>query len=653
MKQKLLAAALALAMLFALLPAAAWAEEGQPTGQTPAAAGQQAEQTPAAPVEPEPQALPSAPEESKAETGLPTPQDVKDEAAAPQNGGSGLSEEPILKFEGNVLYTKGAPVTITAHQGGGIDVTYLRTADQPETITYAGSDAVIFGGGKDDEHFDRASITLNSGTVSTLYGGGHGQDSSADVNEAAITVNGGTVTNCVYGGGLNRSVVKSASILVNDGTIAQYALGGGAMDNKFGSQQNQKPDFVSALAGTAVNRTLKTSVVVNGGSVTYPMGGGQNYSYVGEAGVELNGGSCSELVAGGSNGYTAKSTVTVNGGSVTGYLHTINRGAVGEAVLNLNGGAIAKLYYGWNDGDQNSSATNLEAGGGLRSSLTVSYKGATVTGPIDKTAGIHPNAKVTEVKTNTAAPDAVSPDAPDAHKQAAVDEAIKTAVGGSEPPKSGSTVITTTLNSNAVANALLSNPVMSAPEEGFAELVKGMAGVGVQDVTLVLSKNISAVNTDEQGALTSLVFDVAPVQVSGGSASRLESLPAPLTFKLPLPNGWATAYAAVRHTHGAVVTTSEHTVKAGEGGSKYIELSTSTFSPFEVSPLAALTPAPKPEGGSQGSGSSGNSGASAAAVVRVLDSTPKTGSSFALPALLFAACGLAGLGAVSLRRKKQ
>ena len=37
MKQKLLAAALALAMLFALLPAAAWAEEGQPTGQTPAA----------------------------------------------------------------------------------------------------------------------------------------------------------------------------------------------------------------------------------------------------------------------------------------------------------------------------------------------------------------------------------------------------------------------------------------------------------------------------------------------------------------------------------------------------------------------------------------------------------------------------------------
>ena len=102
MKQKLLAAALALAMLFALLPAAAWAEEGQPTGQTPAAAGQQAEQTPAAPVEPELQAPPAAPEENKAETGLPTPQDGKDEAAAPQNGGSGLPEEPILKFEGNV-----------------------------------------------------------------------------------------------------------------------------------------------------------------------------------------------------------------------------------------------------------------------------------------------------------------------------------------------------------------------------------------------------------------------------------------------------------------------------------------------------------------------------------------------------------------------
>ncbi len=646
MKQKILAAALALAMLFALLPAAAWAEDLPAAGAAPTT--QQQEQS--APSEAPAEELPAQPQPQQD----PQQDPSQNEPSPPQNAPSNEPADPLLKFTGNVLYTRGAPVTITAN-GDGIDVTYMRTADQSETITYAGSDAVIFGGGKDEEHFDRASITLNSGTVSTIYGGGHGEDFSADVNEATITVNGGNVSNCVYGGGLNRSVVQSASITVNDGTIALYALGGGAMENKFGTGQAQKPDFAAALAGVAVNRTLKASVVVNGGTVSYPMGGGQNYSYVGEASVELNGGTCAELVAGGSNGYTAKSTVTVSGGNVTGYLHTVNRGAVGEAVLNLNGGSIAALYYGWKESDQKDQGpTSLENGGGVRTALTVSYKGASVTGSIDKISGIYKDAKVTELKTNTATPEAVAPDASDAEKQAKVDDAVKKAVtDASAPAKSGSTIITTTLSNNDTATALLKNPAMTDPEAGFAELVKGMQDVGDADTTLVLSKNISVVNTDGDGKLTSLVFDVAPIQVSDGSAVRLGNLTAPLTFKLPLPADWATPYASVRHTHGGTVTASEATVRTTEDGAKYIELVTNTFSPFEVAPLAALTPAPTPvpQPGNTSGGSGG--GSAKTAVVSLLDSTPKTGPGAVLPALLLAACGLAGLGVLSLRRKEQ
>ncbi|WP_418666421.1 LPXTG cell wall anchor domain-containing protein [Allofournierella sp.] len=645
MKQKILAAALALAMLFALLPAAAWAEE-LPAAVEPTPQAQQEQAEPDRVLEEpaqEPPVLPAQPEQE--------PSEKAQQDSALQGEPPAESVASLLNFQGNVLYTRGTAVTITAN-GNGIDVTYMRAPDQPETITYSGQDAVIFGGGTDEENYHQASITLNSGTVSTLYGGGHGEDESADVNEVSIVVNGGKVTNCVYGGGLNRSVVHSASIVVNNGTIAEYALGGGAMDNTFGSQKDQKPSFITALDGTAVNRTLKASVVVNGGTVNYPMGGGQNYSYVGDTRVELNGGSCIELVAGGSNGYTAESTVTVSGGSVTGCLHTVNRGAVGEAVLNLNGGTVYDLYYGWNPADQSSEGpTTLSKGGGVRTALTVYYKGATVNGSIDKTNGIQASAKVVEVKTNTAAPEAVAPEAPDADKQAKVDAAIKNAVtgGGAESPKTGSTVVTTTLDNDQTAKDLLKNPAMTAPEEGFAEIVKNME-VGDADTTLVLSKNISAVNTDDSGKITSLVFDVAPIQVSSDTAVRLASLPSALTFRLPLPADWATDYATVRHTHDAVVTTSEHTVKAGEGSSKYIELSTSTFSPFEVSPLAALTPAPKPD---QGSGSGGEATPSKAVVVSLLDSTPKTGASFALAALLLAACALAGLGALSLRRKKQ
>lgn len=672
MKHKIAAAALAMAMLFALLPAAAWAESGLPATADPAAVSEPAEEQPAVPqpaeeqeppteqkpIEGPPETVqgeePQLPAKTTTEGSLPTLPAPGDTAADP-GGATPAQQEPLLKFEENLLYTKGAPVVITAAEGGGINVTYQRTADQAETIAYAGNDAVIFGGDQDETHYAQASITLQSGTVSTIYGGGHGEDESADVDEVTIIVNGGKVTNCVYGGGLNRSVVKHASIIVNDGTIAQYALGGGAMDNKFGSGKDQAPSFQTALNGTAVNRTLNTSVVVNGGSVSYPMGGGQNYSYVGEAAVEFKGGTCSELVAGGSNGYTAKSTVTVSGGTVTGYLHMINRGAVGDAVLNLNGGTIADLYYGWNPADQSSEGpTTLENGGGIRSSLTVSYRGASVTGTIDKASGVCENAKVTEVKTNAASPEAVNPSAPDAEKQAAVDTAIKNAVDGAEPAKSGSTVISTTLGSDPTAAALLANPAMADPEEGFAEIVKNMADVGAAGETLVLSKSISAVHIDSaSNELTSLVFDVAPVKVSAASAERLGSLPSPLTFRLPLPNTWPTGYVTVKHTHGTVVTQWEATVRTG-GGSKWVELTSQEFSTFELLPLQQLTPAPTP-GDNNGSGSSGGSSggsSSKAAVVSLLDSTPKTGESFLLPALMLAACALFGLGLAALRRRE-
>lgn len=649
MKQKILAAALACAMLFALLPAAAWAENEQPAPAEPTSQAQQ-EQAEPAPVEP-PVTEP-VPEQQPAEGSIAASSqsaESETEPSAPANGPE--VKEPLLKFDGRFLYTRGTPVTITKN-GEGIDVTYMRTAEESETITYAGNDAVIFGGGKDEEHYSQAFIALNSGTVSTIYGGGRGEDYSADVNEATIIVNGGTVTNCVYGGGLNRSIVKSASITVNDGTIAKYALGGGAMDNTFGSHKDQKPSFSTALDGTAVNRTLKTSVVMHGGTVSYLMGGGQNHSYVGESSVTLAGGTCKELSAGGSNGYTAKSTVTMTGGSVTDYLHIINRGAVGDVVLNLNSGTIKDLYYGWNPGDQSGQGpTDISNGGGVRSSLTVYYKGATVSGATDKTSGIFENAKVVEVKTNTAKPDPVAPDAKDEEKQAKVDEAIENAVNDPiTPAKSGSTVVTTTLgNNDPTAQNLLNHPAMTAPEEGFAEIVKNMA-VGDADGTLVLSKNISAVNTDDKGNLTSLVFDVAPIYVSGGTATRWSDLKgAPLTFRLPLPADWATDYATVKHTHGGKVTTTEVSIKAAEDGSKYVELTSSTFSPFEISPLKALTPAPKPDQGSGG----GNTTPAKTVVVSLLDATPKTGASFAMPALLLAACGLLGLGVTTARRKEQ
>lgn len=640
MKQKILAAALALAMLFALLPAAAWAEDlpaaGEPTLQIEQV---QAEPNP---TQDTPIAEP-APEQ-------PTAEPVPNEQPSPE-GEEGVPSGDVETTPPTYTYTckvgdgKECPVPDTTPA----DAPYFYEA---QNIFLANGHPVTVseGNGKTVISWDGGSKEVPAAV--SIFGGCHNY--TGGTYDTSITMTGGTVRNLI-GGGLHRGTVGTATVKMQGGKVTEGVQGGGAsFFSKLPGESYTRAEWLADQTGSKC-RTDNAVVEMTGGTATNLFGGGESYAYVGNATVTMTGGTCAELIAGGSNGYVGSATVTLDGGSVTGYLHTVNRGTVNNAELKLQSGTTAALYYGWNKGDQGSSgATSLTDGGGVRTALTVSYKGASVTGSIDKISGIYKDAKVTELKTNTATPEAVDPDASDAEKQAKVDDAVKKAVtDASAPAKSGSTIITTTLSNNNTATALLKNPAMTDPEAGFAELVKGMQDVGNADTTLVLSKNISAVNTDGDGKLTSLVFDVAPIQVSDGSAVRLGSLTAPLTFKLPLPADWATPYASVRHTHGGTVTASEATVRTTEDGAKYIELVTNTFSPFEVAPLAALTPAPTPvpQPGNTSGGSGG--GSAKTAVVSLLDSTPKTGPGAVLPALLLAACGLAGLGVLSLRRKEQ
>ena len=60
----------------------------------------------------------------------------------------------------------------------------------------------IFGGGNGG-NFASSSITMNSGTVQNLIGGGIGftEDTSAFVSNTKIVMNDGNVTNAIVGGG--------------------------------------------------------------------------------------------------------------------------------------------------------------------------------------------------------------------------------------------------------------------------------------------------------------------------------------------------------------------------------------------------------------------------------------------------------------------
>ncbi|MBQ8837597.1 MAG: copper amine oxidase N-terminal domain-containing protein [Clostridia bacterium] len=118
-----------------------------------------------------------------------------------------------------------------------------------EGISSSGFTFYIVGGYQDptseaEKNLD-SSITVNSGTYTTLVGFSRGSGTTTFRGTSNITVNGGTVKN-VYGASLNGSYSGSANITINGGTVTSVYTGG---------------DSTRRLNGNA-------TVTVNGGSVT-------------------------------------------------------------------------------------------------------------------------------------------------------------------------------------------------------------------------------------------------------------------------------------------------------------------------------------------------------------------------------------------------
>ena len=73
----------------------------------------------------------------------------------------------------------------------------------------------IYGGSNNKSIEDDTSITIEGGTVGTIYGGGHaaGSGKSAQTGERNITIEGGSITGDVFGGG--HAVAKSGEAAPN------------------------------------------------------------------------------------------------------------------------------------------------------------------------------------------------------------------------------------------------------------------------------------------------------------------------------------------------------------------------------------------------------------------------------------------------------
>ena len=240
------------------------------------------------------------------------------------------------------FFANGTPITIT--EGTTADTVNIAWDSTSLEIP---STTRIFGGGRAGTVYDSSSVTLNSGTVSFIYGGGFSTDSNniATVTNSNVVVNGGNVTQTLYGGGLLYTTVDTSNVTINGGTVNSVLAGGAASSVISGEAYSTGTEENPEASGTRVSNG---NLTINDGTVTTSAwGGGQGYSYTGNTNVTVNSGDLSTayLTAGGSNGYTGNANVKINGGDIDVY-QTTNRGTVETANTTVTGGNVNTFYLG-------------------------------------------------------------------------------------------------------------------------------------------------------------------------------------------------------------------------------------------------------------------------------------------------------------------
>lgn len=204
----------------------------------------------------------------------------------------------------NVLFAKGAAVAVNAYSKDKNLVTLNGTQ-------YLAPLSLNIYAGDYNKNIDLTAtgkITVNDGTVDTIFGGGAGDTvfstgSTANVTgDVAITVKGGAVRR-IYGGGTGRSAVNGqVTIDVQKADdIIDIIYGGGAAPSGSNPGGNQSENHVERA-----EITIADGVIVN-----KLIGGGVGIASVNSNKILLNGTVALSMIAAGNNGYTGAVDVTL------------------------------------------------------------------------------------------------------------------------------------------------------------------------------------------------------------------------------------------------------------------------------------------------------------------------------------------------------
>lgn len=272
--------------------------------------------------------------------------DVDGNPPAPSKPG-----DPIVTINGYSVYLNGTPGVIKLNAKDG--KTYLHAVDSlGYPCIYPLTASTTIYGGSLKASVASTSITMESGTIAEIYGGGEGgiKDGEGDANvtgTAKIVVKGGTLTN-VIGGSCLRGRVNNVDINVDGASLTAVQGGGMAYVSSTQTVGTQAAPQDSPCI-------VDNAIVVVGPNNKFPkdatiFGGGQSYSYTKKAKVTVNGADVTKgwVTSGGSNGRTDDGELIINGGKYN-IVQSINRGSMIKSTTTINGGTFTKVFAGSED----------------------------------------------------------------------------------------------------------------------------------------------------------------------------------------------------------------------------------------------------------------------------------------------------------------
>lgn len=251
------------------------------------------------------------------------------------------------------VFANGHPVTVTKAASATDQQANPTEEAEQVTISVDGTNesktvaktSSLFGGSYGATVDGTTSITMTSGTIRRIYGGGYGltnnnenSNGCGDVTgTATITITGGEVYDLLSGGGNNYAKTNEAKINIsgeNTKIGSLYAGGVGAS-----AANSLVKTWEDAVCGTNV-----VDIDISGKVTLKSMGcgGGHAYTYTGTSKVRINGATLGAFYGTLANGYAENidaelTDCTFKKIDENAYeLATINRGAVNTASFTLN-----------------------------------------------------------------------------------------------------------------------------------------------------------------------------------------------------------------------------------------------------------------------------------------------------------------------------